>query len=126
MSLKRLIEWVLYLVGLAIPVLEFFLEHNGVISFYQAVVCSFCGLFVVALVIFVFLPSHDRGEAVEKTRLAYLHERKDVIYENLRDLNFEHKSGKFSEADFETMRSGMEAEAARVLAEIEKLEAVGA
>lgn len=93
---------------------------------YQIAVWLFAGVFALALFIFVFLPSHDRGEAVEKTRLAYLYERKDVIYENLRDLNFEHKSGKFSEADFETMRGAMEAEAARVLAEIEKLEAVGA
>jgi len=44
------------------------------------------------------------------------------VYENLRDLNFEHKSGKFTEGDFEAMRTSMEAEAARILAEIEKLE----
>lgn len=84
----------------------------------------FASLFAVALFIFVFLPSQDHSEIQEKTRLAYLYERKDVVYENLRDLNFEHKAGKFSEADFETMRGGMEAEAARILAEIEKLEAV--
>ena len=82
----------------------------------------FASLFAVAVLVFVFSPSHDRGEATEKTRLAYLYERKDAIYENLRDLNFEHKAGKFSEADFVTMRSAMEAEAAGILAEIEKLE----
>ena len=88
----------------------------------EILVYVFASLLAVALFIFVFLPSQERGEAVEKTRLTYLYERKDVIYENLRDLNFEHKSGKFSEADFETMRSSMEAEAARVLAEIDTLE----
>ena len=93
---------------------------------YQVAVYLFASLFAMALLIFVFFPSQDREEAVEKTRLAYLYERKDVVYENLRDLNFEHKSGKFSEADFETMRNGMEAEAARILAEIEKLEAAKA
>jgi hypothetical protein len=92
----------------------------------EVLVYVFASLLAMALFIFVFFPSHERGEAVEKTRLAYLYERKDVIYENLRDLNFEHKSGKFSEADFETMRSSMEAEAARVLAEIETLEMVKA
>lgn len=95
-------------------------------SSYQIAVYLFASLFAVALFVFVFLPSHDDGKAVEKTRLAYLYERKDVVYENLRDLNFEHKSGKFSEADFDTMRGAMEAEAARILAEIEHLEAVQA
>lgn len=92
-------------------------------SAYEVSVWIFSSLVAVALFIFVFFPSTDSGEAVEKTRLAYLYERKDVVYENLRDLNFEHKSGKFTEADFEAMRNGMEAEAARILAEIEKLEA---
>jgi len=92
----------------------------------EVLVYVFASLLAMALFIFVFFPSQERGEAVEKTRLAYLYERKDVIYENLRDLNFEHKSGKFSDADFETMRSSMEAEAARVLAEIETLEMVKA
>lgn len=90
---------------------------------YQVAIWLFASVFAVALFIFVFFPTHESEKAVEKTRLAYLHERKDVVYENLRDLNFEHKSGKFSEADFETMRSGMEAEAARILAEIDRLEA---
>jgi len=31
----------------------------------------------------------------EKTRAGYLRERKDAVYENLRDLNFEYKAGKF-------------------------------
>jgi hypothetical protein len=83
----------------------------------------FASLFATALLVFVFWPSHDREQAEEKTRLSYLYERKQVVYENLRDLNFEHKAGKFSEADFETMRSTMEAEAAGIWAEIEKLEA---
>jgi hypothetical protein len=58
----------------------------------------------------------------EKTRLAYLYERKEVIYDNLRDLNFEYKAGKFPDSDFQAMRSTLEAEAAQVLAEIEHLE----
>lgn len=92
---------------------------------YQIAIYLFASLFAVAMFIFVFLPSQDREEQAEKTRLAYLYERKEVVYDNLRDLNFEHKSGKFSEADFETMRGAMEAEAARILAEIDNLEAAG-
>src|ERR1700694_2660233 len=86
----------------------------------------FCCLLAAGLFVFIFSPSRDTDTGVEKTRLLYLHERKDVIYENLRDLNFEFKSGKFTDADFEAMRNNMEAEAARVMAEIEKLESVPA
>lgn len=95
---------------------------------YLIAVYIFSGLVALALFIFVFFPSTDQSEGVEKTRLAYLYERKDVVYENLRDLNFEHGAGKFTEADFDAMRNNMEAEAARILAEIDKLEkaAVGA
>jgi len=86
----------------------------------------FCGAFAAAMLVFVFLPSRDAETGVDKTRVAYLYERKEVIYENLRDLNFEFKSGKFTQADYDGMRLGMEAEAARVLAEIEQLESVKA
>src|SRR5437016_3143652 len=85
-----------------------------------------CCVMTALLFIFIFSPSRDTDTGVEKTRLLYLYERKDVVYENLRDLNFEFKSGKFTEADFEAMRNNMEAEAARVLSEIEKLESVHA
>jgi hypothetical protein len=83
-----------------------------------------CSAFATGTLVYVFLPSRDADTGVDKTRLEYLHERKEVVYENLRDLNFEFKSGKFSQADYEGMRFAMEAEAARLLAEIESLEAV--
>ncbi|HWR37643.1 MAG TPA: hypothetical protein VN622_17410 [Clostridia bacterium] len=80
-----------------------------------------CILFAACLLIYIFMPVQvESGE--EKTRLAYLYERKDVVYENLRDLNFEYKAGKLSDADFQTMRASMEEEATGVLAEIEQLE----
>lgn len=86
----------------------------------------FCSLFATVTLIFVFLPSRDTETGVDKTRVTYLYERKDVVYENLRDLNFEYKAGKFTEADYDAMRVGMEAEAARILAEIELLESAKA
>jgi hypothetical protein len=85
-----------------------------------------CCIFAAATLIYVFIPSRDTDTGEEKTRLAYLYERRDVVYENLRDLNFEFRSGKFTEADYNGMRLGMEAEAARVLAEIETLESAKA
>ena len=87
-------------------------------------IIMFLCLFASGTLIYVFLPSRDTETGVDKTRVAYLYERKDVVYENLRDLNFEFKSGKFTQADYDGMRLGMEAEAARILAEIEMLESV--
>jgi hypothetical protein len=57
-----------------------------------------------------------------KTRSNYLRERKDVVYENLRDLNFDYKAGKVPETDYQTMKNSLEEEAAAVLAEISRLE----
>jgi hypothetical protein len=90
------------------------------------VVQIFCCLFAAGVLIYIFLPSRDTDTGVDKTRVSYLYERKEVVYENLRDLNFEFKSGKFTQADYEAMRLSMEAEAARVLAEIEMLESAKA
>jgi hypothetical protein len=93
---------------------------------FDVVIQLLCGIFAGGTLIYVFMPSRDQETGVEKTRLAYLYERKEVVYDNLRDLNFEFKSGKFTEADYENMRQGMENEAARLLAEIEQLEAAQA
>jgi hypothetical protein len=81
-----------------------------------------CGLFTMILFFYVFYMEEEVPVGEEKTRLSYLYERKEVIYDNLRDLNFEYKAGKFPDADFQAMRSTLESEAAQVLAEIEQLE----
>ena len=52
-----------------------------------------------------FYPTRDTETGVDKTRAAYLYERKEVVYENLRDLSFEFKSGKFTQADYDGMRA---------------------
>jgi hypothetical protein len=70
----------------------------------------------------VFAPVANLAHGEQKTRLTYLRERKEVVYENLRDLNFEYKAGKFPETDYLAMRTSLENEAAAVLAEIEDLE----
>jgi len=87
-------------------------------------VAILCGLFTMILFFYVFYMEEEVWVGEEKTRLGYLYERKEVIYDNLRDLNFEYKAGKFPDADFQAMRSTLEAEAAQVLAEIEQLENV--
>jgi len=59
----------------------------------------------------------------EKTRVVFLRERKEAVYENLRDLNFEFKAGKVPDRDYLTMKNSLEDEAAAILAEIAQLEA---
>ncbi|MCU1220239.1 MAG: hypothetical protein JWM83_1295 [Candidatus Angelobacter sp.] len=85
-----------------------------------------CCVFAAGILIYVFYPSRDTDTGIVKTRAAYLYERKEVVYENLRDLSFEFKSGKFTQADYDGMRMGLEAEAARIMAEIEVLESARA
>jgi hypothetical protein len=86
------------------------------------VITLLCVLLTAILFFYIFYMEEEIPAGEEKTRLAYLYERKDVIYDNLRDLNFEYRSGKFPETDFQAMRSTLEDEAAHVLAEIEELE----
>jgi len=75
--------------------------------------------------VFMFWPEKNQFVQADKTRVDYLRERKEVIYENLRDLNFEFQAGKYPKQDYEEQRTGLEDEAARVIAEMETLEARG-
>lgn len=81
-----------------------------------------CGLLTVGILIYVFYPERHVAAQRQKTRLEYLHERKDVLYDNLRDLNFEYKAGKYVEEDYRRQQSILEDEAAGVMAEIDVLE----
>lgn len=81
-----------------------------------------CMLVTAAVLVYVFYLPGELHLGPEKTRLSYLRERKDAIYENLRDLNFEYNAGKFPEADYQGMKTSLEEEAAAVLAEIARLE----
>lgn len=70
---------------------------------------------------YVFWPQGRVVVPVEKTRLDYLRERKDTVYDNLRDLNFEFRAGKYPEDDYERQRAALETEAAEVVTEMEAL-----
>jgi hypothetical protein len=58
-------------------------------------------------------------EPVSPTR--HLDERRAAIYENLRDLQFEYRVGKLSDADYQQTKVGLQKELAGVLSEIEKV-----
>jgi hypothetical protein len=84
-----------------------------------------CALLLLGVVVYVFWLHDDAEPGEVKTRLAYLKERKEVVYENLRDLNFEFKAGKLPDRDYASLRDSMEQEAATILAEMQKLEHEG-
>ena len=81
-----------------------------------------CILMTAALFIYIFSlpPRVDPG--ARTSRLVFLRERKESVYENLRDLNFDYNAGKLPDADYQSMRASLEDEAAALLAEIEVLE----
>jgi hypothetical protein len=78
-----------------------------------------------AVFLFMFWPERNPFFQADKTRVDYLRERKDAIYENLRDLNFEYLAGKYPEQDYAEQRAGLEDEAARVIAEMDALHSRG-
>ncbi len=75
----------------------------------------------LALAIYIFFPAKKVAAQSEKSRLEYLGERKAVLYDNLRDLNFEHRSGKYRDEEYTTERDALEGEAADVVAEMDTL-----
>lgn len=81
-----------------------------------------CSLLLIGIFAYIFYPERHVERQRTKTRLDFLLERKDVLYENLRDLNFEYHAGKYPEEDYAAQRAVMEDEAAAVLAEIEHLQ----
>jgi hypothetical protein len=85
-----------------------------------------CGLFLVAALFYIFYLPDRVYLGPEKTRTSYLRERKDVVYENLRDLNFEYKAGKVPDADYLSLKASLQDEAATLLAEIARLDSIAA
>jgi len=83
---------------------------------------AICLLVTAAALFYVFYLPGTLYLGQEKTRASYLRERKDAVYENLRDLNFEYKAGKVPDADYQSLRAALQDEAAALLAEIARLE----
>src|SRR5271165_7680476 len=85
-----------------------------------------CALLAALVIYFIFgVKPEASDDQPHRTKLDQLMERRDAIYENLRDLRFEFRAGKYSEGDFEAMKNSMETEAAMVLAEIDQVTEAG-
>lgn len=81
---------------------------------------------VIAIVVIAFILGvrpKDLPEPEPVSPFAHLDERKAAIYENLRDLQFEYRVGKLSDADYQSTKKDLQVELAAVLAEVDKLKA---
>jgi hypothetical protein len=92
------------------------------ISSADTAVLGACLALAVATLLFIFYIQPDTSDlAPHRSTLDQLMERRDTIYDNLRDLRFEFRSGKYSEGDYNSMKLAIENEAAVVLTEIERV-----
>lgn len=79
-------------------------------------------LLTVGVLIFtVWVRAKDLPEPLPVSPAEHLEERKARIYESLRDLQFEFRVGKLSDADYQHTKLDLQRELAGILAEIEKL-----
>ena len=93
-----------------------------VVTAADGAVLGACLALAVATLLFIFYIQPDASDlAPHRSTLDRLMERRDTIYDNLRDLRFEFRSGKYAEGDFESMKTSLENEAALVLAEIDQV-----
>lgn len=81
-----------------------------------------CLALAFATALFIFYIQPDASDlAPRRSKLDQLLERRDTLYDNLRDLRFEFRSGKYAENDYDAMKLALENEAALVLAEIDEI-----
>jgi hypothetical protein len=81
-----------------------------------------CLALALATGLFIFYIQPDASDlAPHRSKLDQLLERRDTLYDNLRDLRFEFRSGKYAENDYEAMKTSLENEAALALAEIDQI-----
>jgi hypothetical protein len=79
------------------------------------------GLTLLMLVYTFVVRARDLSEVPPPPPYQHLEGRKAAIYENLRDLQFEYRVGKLSDADYDRTKKELQAELARVLAEIDQM-----
>ena len=74
---------------------------------------------LAALAYVLLVRESDIPEPVPVSPVQYLDDRKQAIYDNLRDLQFEYRLGKLSDEDYQATKQSLQKELAVVLAETE-------
>jgi len=77
-------------------------------------------LFLAALCFVLFVRPQDVPESEPVSPIQHLEDRKQAIYDNLRDLQFEYRLGKLSDEDYQQTKQALQRELATVLAETEE------
>jgi len=92
----------------------------------MSLVVALVAVVAVTLLFTLFVRPQDipPPDPVSPTR--HLDERKAAVYENLRDLQFEYRVGKLSDADYAKTKLALQKELAVVVAETEKVLAASA
>jgi hypothetical protein len=87
----------------------------------------FCGILSGVVLGAICVPLFRKDDAlesaiIEETEWDLLQRKKEVIFGNIQDLDFEYKCGKLSSDDYQKIRAEMSMEAAKVMQEIEHIE----
>ncbi len=86
-----------------------------------------CATLVLLAGVYVLMPlfkepgGNLEAELLAETELDRLLNRKAIIYSNLKELEFEYKMGRLSDADFRRLEAGYKAEAASILQKLDQL-----
>jgi hypothetical protein len=73
-----------------------------------------------ALFFTLYVTQQDIPEPLPVSPVQHLEDRKQAIYDSLRDLQFEYRLGKLSDEDYQQNKQAMQRELAGVLAEMEE------
>ncbi len=76
-------------------------------------------LALAALCFTLLVRAKDVPKPIPVSPVQHLDDRKQAIYENLRDLQFEYRLGKLSDEDYQQTKQALQKELAMVLAETE-------
>ena len=71
----------------------------------------------------LFIRVKDIPKPVPESPFKHLDERKAAIYENLRDLQFEYRLDKLSDADYQATKLELQKDLAQVMAETDRIKA---
>ncbi len=90
---------------------------------------SFCALITLVILFYIFRPLMFGGRGTSffemdagKTSLQKLLRKKEIVYENIKDLEFEFKMGKLSEEDYQRLRKELSKEAYEVMSQIDSIQ----
>lgn len=81
-----------------------------------------CAALTLAALIYVFwlTPEPARVKTPAQREREYLEEKREVLYENLRDLHLEYRMGKLSDDDYQRTKARYQEELAALLHEFEQ------